>query len=156
MKQAAHQNMQQIASTGLVLILAVVVCWVSYAGEPADAFLFPRLISIGFVILAGWAFVRAFASRVVSGGGLELSSVTNLAPGLLLLLIYVFWAAKTLGFYTASTLTVFCILSLYDPAPHDEVASWIRRAVITTIFMAVIYCLFTLVLKVQTPRGILF
>jgi hypothetical protein len=61
-----------------------------------------------------------------------------------------------LGFYTASTITFFILLSLYDPAPHREMRSWIKRIIITAGFLAVMYGLFAALLNVYTPREIFF
>jgi hypothetical protein len=80
----------------------------------------------------------------------------NLAPGLIVTLIYMFWAAKGLGFYTATSIAFFCLLSLYDPASHREIKSWVKRVIITACFVAVMYGLFALLLKVYTPREIFF
>ena len=80
----------------------------------------------------------------------------RLAPGLAIALIYVFWAAKAFGFYTATAVTFFILLSLYDPAPHGRPGTWAKRVAITAGFIAVMYGLFALLLKVWTPREILF
>jgi len=48
------------------------------------------------------------------------------------------------------------LLSLYDPASHRELKSWGKRIIITACFMAVMYGLFAKLLKVYTPREILF
>jgi hypothetical protein len=71
-------------------------------------------------------------------------------------LVFVYVAAKGLGFYTASTITFFILLSYYDPAPHNEVKTWIKRAAITAGYLAVMYGLFAMLLSVFTPREILF
>ncbi|HCJ00613.1 MAG TPA: hypothetical protein DHV74_14300, partial [Sulfitobacter sp.] len=68
----------------------------------------------------------------------------------------VFWAAEALGFYSGSALAFFTLLSLYDPASHGEVKSWIRRIVITAGFILVMYLLFAKLLSVFTPRGLFF
>ena len=80
----------------------------------------------------------------------------NILPGLIVALIFVYWGAKGLGFYTASTITFFILLSLYDPAPHTEVKTWIKRALTTAGFLAVMYGLFAMLLGVFTPREIFF
>ena len=82
--------------------------------------------------------------------------MVNIAPGLIIALIFVFWAAETLGFYTASTITFFLLVSLYDSASHTELKSWIKRIVITAGFLAVMYGLFAKLLTVFTPREIFF
>jgi tripartite-type tricarboxylate transporter receptor subunit TctC len=43
--------------------------------------------------------------------------------------MYVFFAARWLGFYTASLVTFVAIYALYDPAPHTALTSWLKRVV---------------------------
>ena len=147
---------QHIIASGLIAGVGVTVAYISYTQQPSDAFLFPRLISTVFAVLAIWTFVKAVMGRTKVGSGLSAEAMRNLAPGLVVTIIYVFWAAKSLGFYTSTTLAFFILLSLYDPAPHSEVKSWIKRLVITAGFMAVMYGLFAQVLNVFTPREIFF
>lgn len=147
---------QHIFGSGLVFAVGLWVTWVSYTQQPAEAFLFPRLIATVFVVLAGWTFGKAVMGLSKVGNGVTRTMFINLVPGLVIALIYVFWAAKALGFYTATTIAFFILLSLYDPAPHDAAKSWIKRGVITAAFVAVMYGLFALLLNVYTPREILF
>ena len=147
---------QHIVPSGIVFAVGCWIAWVSFTQQPAEAFLFPRLISAAFVALAGWTFVKALLGWSKVGSGVSRTMALNLVPGLIVSLIYVFWLAKALGFYTATTLAFFVLLSLYDPAPHDEAKSWIKRAIITACFIAVMYGVFGMLLKVYTPREILF
>ena len=147
---------QHIIASGFVAAVGVWVAYVSYTQEPAAAFLFPRLISTVFVVLAIWTFGKAILGRSKVGNGLSAEAMKNIAPGLIVALVYIFWAAKGLGFYTASTITFFIMLSLYDPASHSELRSWIKRITITVSFLAAMYGLFAALLKVYTPREIFF
>ena len=147
---------QHIIASGLVAAVGLAVAYVSYTQEPADAFLFPRLISTVFVVLALWTFGKAVLGRTKVGNGLDGRSMINIFPGLIVSLIYVYILAKGLGFYTASTITFFILLSYYDPAPNNAVRTWIKRAIITAGFLAVMYGLFALLLGVFTPRETLF
>ena len=147
---------QHIIASGLVAAVGITVAYVSYTQEPAAAFLFPRLISTVFVVLALWTFGKAVLGHTEVGNGLDRRSMMNILPGLIVALIFVYWAAKQLGFYTASTATFFILLSLYDPASHNEVKSWIKRVIITAGFLAVMYGLFAKLLNVFTPREIFF
>lgn len=149
-------RLQHIIGSGIVAAIGIWVALVSYTQQPSEAFLFPRLISSVFVVLALWTFAKACLGWTKVGGGISVRQFTNLLPGLIVALIYIFWAAKGLGFYTASTLAFFILLSLYDPAPHDAVRSWLRRMLITAIFMVVIYGLFAKLLTVYTPREVFF
>ncbi|WP_195819072.1 tripartite tricarboxylate transporter TctB family protein [Roseobacter sp. MH60115] len=149
-------RLQHIIGSGIVAAVGIWVAFVSYTQQPSEAFLFPRLISSVFVVLALWTFAKACLGWTKVGGGISVRQFTNLLPGLIIALIYIFWAAKGLGFYTATTLAFFILLSLYDPAPHDAVRSWLRRILITAIFMVVIYGLFAKLLTVYTPREVFF
>ena len=147
--------LQHRIASGIVLLVSVWVFWISFSQTPADAYLFPRVISVVFVALAAWTFVKALErSSTGPGGGLSLASVRNFLPGLLLAGLYVFFAAKSLGFYAASSLAFLGLLSLYDPAPHGAFRTWARRLIITAGYIAVMYLLFSVVLKVFTPRGL--
>lgn len=147
---------QHIVASGLVAGVGVFVAYLSYTGEPAQAFLFPKIISTLFAILAIWTFGKALVGKTKVGNGLNRTQLIRIGPGLAVALVYVFWAAKALGFYTATALAVFILLTLYDPAPHDEPRSWVKRAIITACFVAVMYGLFAMLLNVYTPQEILF
>ena len=147
---------QHIVSSAIVASVGLWVCWVSYTQQPADAVLFPRLISSVFVALALWTFGKAVLGWSKTGDGVSAQMFLRLLPGLVVALIYLFWAAKGLGFYTATTISFFILLTLYDPASHTELRSWVRRVIITACYVAVMYGLFAKLLKVYTPREIFF
>jgi hypothetical protein len=147
---------QHIIASGLVAAVGVWVAYVSFTSQPAAAFLFPRIISTVFVVLALWTFGKALLGKTKVGNGLSAEAARNILPGLIVALVFVFWAAETLGFYTASTLAFFILLSLYDPAPHNVAKTWIKRITISAGFLAVMYGLFAVLLNVFTPREIFF
>ncbi|MFK7892396.1 MAG: tripartite tricarboxylate transporter TctB family protein [Granulosicoccus sp.] len=153
---SAGVRMQHLIPATLILLLAGIVAWLSFTREPADAFLFPRLISSVMLLLAAWNFIRAMTGLARVGEGISMATLKAILPGILIMLLLVFLAAKTLGFYVASTMAFFSLFSLYDPAPHSAVTSWLKRLGVTLGFMLVIYALFSLLLKVQTPRGLFF
>ena len=113
-------------------------------------------VAVVFLVLALWTFGKALLGRTKVGNGLSTEAIRNILPGLVIALVFVFWAAQTLGFYTASTLTFFILLSLYDPASHGELKSWVKRVIITAGFFVVMYGLFAMLLNVFTPREIFF
>ena len=149
-------RLQHIVPGFAIFVLASVVTWLSFTEQPAEAFLFPRVISVVFIMLAVWNLIRAVTGMSKVGRGISVETLKNLAPGLAVMLLYVFFGAKHLGFYLGSTLAFFTIYSFYDPASWSSVKDWIKRALVTAAFMAVIYTLFAVVLQVHTPRGILF
>lgn len=149
-------RLQHIIGSGIVAAVGCWVAYVSYTQQPSEAFLFPRLIASVFVVLALWTFIKACLGWTKVGNGITVTQFTNLLTGLVIALVYIFWAAKGLGFYTATTIAFFILLSLYDPAPHGVLKSWVKRVIITACFMAVMYGLFALLLKVYTPREVFF
>ena len=108
------------------------------------------------LVLATWNFARAALGLARVGTGLSPDIFRAILPGVVIMLIQVFFAAKMFGFYASSLVMFVVLFAVYDPAPHNEVKSWIKRFVIATAFMAIIYGLFALLLQVQTPRGLLF
>ena len=147
---------QHIIASGLIACVGVSIAYISFTQEPAAAFIFPRLISSVFAVLAIWTFVKAILGRTKVGNGISADAMRNMLPGLVVAIVYVYWAAKALGFYTATTIAFFVLLSLYDPAPHSELKTWGKRILITAGFMAVMYGLFAQLLNVFTPREIFF
>lgn len=149
-------RLEHAIPAGIIMAIGLWVAWISYTQTPAEAFVFPRLISTVFVILSVWTFAMTFIQP--SSGSVTISAKTwgNILPGLIVAAIFVFWMGKALGFYTATAISVFVLVSYYDPAPHGEVKSWIKRALVTAGFVFVMYLLFAMLLGVFTPRETLF
>lgn len=147
---------QHCLSSAAVLVVATAVTWLSFSQEPAEAFLFPRLISVFFLGFALWNFTRASTGRARVGDGVPASMFANLLPGLALGSLLVFFAAEALGFYAACSLAFVTLYSLYDPADWRDARAWARRLLVSGVFMAIIYGLFAALLQVQTPRGVFF
>ena len=146
-------RLQHVISSSIVLLVAAAVTWISFTQEPAAAFLFPRLISIFFITLAVWNFLRAAFGLSKVRSGLSMNETLNFLPGLIVALVFVFFAAKQFGFYVTSSIAFFAVYTIYDPAPLSSAIAWAKRIITTALFMAVMYGLFALLLKVQTPRG---
>ncbi|KGK79781.1 hypothetical protein PM03_03600 [Thalassobacter stenotrophicus] len=147
---------QHIVASGLIAAVGVSIAYISFTQELADAFIFPRLISSVFAVLAIWTFGKAILGRTKVGNGISYDAMRNMLPGLIVAIIYVYWAAKAFGFYTATAIAFFILLSLYDPSPHSELKSWGKRLLITAGFIAVMYGLFAQLLNVFTPQEIFF
>lgn len=153
---AGSNRVQQTLPPALFLGLSVWVAYISFAVDDPEPYLFPRLVSVGLVVLALLALVQAISGKSQTGQGLTFGIAKAIFPALIVMAAFVFYAIEFLGMYTASAATFLVIFTLYDPAPHTEIRSWIKRIVITAGFMAVMYGLFALLLKVQTPRGLFF
>lgn len=156
MSDMSLPRVQHIVASGAVAVVGAWVTYLSYTQQPSEAFLFPRLISTVFLVLALWTFAKACMGWTKVGAGVSTQAFVGMLPGLIVALIYIFWGAKALGFYTATAIAFFVLFSLYDPAPHGALRSWIKRILITAAFTAVMYGLFAILLKVYTPREIFF
>ena len=147
---------QQVVPAGIVLLLALWVTYVSFDVSDPEPYLFPRLIALAMLGLAAAAFLRALRGRNRTGSGLDGNLLREITPGLALMAFYVFLVAEWLGFYAASALAFLALYALYDPASHAAPRVWARRLAVTAGFMLVLYGVFALLLRVQTPRGLLF
>ena len=147
-------RLQQSLPAALIVGLAVWVAYVSFNVDDPEPYLFPRLVSVGLVFLSGLALFQAVTGKARPTAGLNMEVVVNIAPALVVMAGFVFYAVEFLGMYTASTVAFLIIQILYDPSPHNEIRTWAKRIVVTVGFMAVMYGLFSLLLKVQTPRGL--
>ena len=139
---------------GLVLTLSLWISFVSFNVEDPTPYLFPRLVSVALVALSVMALVRSLQGKEKSGKGITRGVIKNIAAGIAVMLLFVFFAAEFLGFYIASALAFVTIVTLYDPAPHTEVRTWVKRLGAMIGFLAVMYGLFTVLLKVQIPGGL--
>ena len=146
-------RMQHIVPSGIIALVGIWIAYVSFTQQPAEAFLFPRLISVVFVALSLWTFGKALMGWSRVGQGVSLELVKTVAPGMIVAFVYIFWGAKTLGFYAAASIEVFVLISWYDGKPMMAISSWIRRVLITVLIIAVLYGLFAQLLSVYTPRG---
>ncbi len=147
-------RLQQAVPSGLVLLLAVWIAFVSFNVDDPGPYLFPRLVAIAMLALAAISFQRALRGKSRTGVGMDRRVLINLAPGVILMLVYVFFVAEYLGFYVGSFISFSLLCTIYDPHRYTDLRAWIRRLGISVGFIAVMYVLFALVLKVQTPRGI--
>ncbi|MDH3420479.1 MAG: tripartite tricarboxylate transporter TctB family protein [Gammaproteobacteria bacterium] len=139
--------------TGFGALLLGIVLY-SLAGD-SEAYLFPRFIAVAIGLL-GAVIAAATFSRVLlptastSGAGRAwLKSLPVLA-----VFIAYRWAMETFGFYSSAFAAFLIIVWLYAPEPLSyRTAS--KRIAISAVFTVAIFALFSLLLRVQTPRGML-
>ncbi|MDE0384860.1 MAG: tripartite tricarboxylate transporter TctB family protein [Defluviicoccus sp.] len=147
---------QRTAAAAIILAVACWIAFVSFDVEDPQPYLFPQLFSGFMVVLALVVVFRAARGLDRTAAGVAGRTFRNIAPGLAVMLIYVFLLAEWLGFYAAAFLAMLVLYSLYDPNPHRSVRSWAVRLAVTSGFIAVIYAVFAQGLKVHTPEGALF
>ncbi|MFV0368822.1 MAG: tripartite tricarboxylate transporter TctB family protein [Hyphomicrobiaceae bacterium] len=145
---------QQSIAAGIILALSAWVVFISFNVDDPQPYLFPRMFSIVMVILAAIAFVRALRGANRTGTVMGGRQFLRIVPVLGLMLLYVFVLIPLLGFYTAAAVSFFTVYAVYDPESHLSAMVWVKRLAITAGFIAVIYVVFTLGLKVQAPRAL--
>ena len=60
-----------IVPASVVFLLSCMVAYLSFSEEPAEAYLFPRVVSIVFIGLAIWNLTRALMGLSRVGGGIS-------------------------------------------------------------------------------------
>ena len=75
---------QHRLASGFVACIAIIVCYISFTRQPSDAYLFPRVISVFFLTLALWTFVKALMGLSKVGNGLSAYMFKNMLPGVLI------------------------------------------------------------------------
>lgn len=153
---AVAGRLQQSVAAVIILAVAGWITIVSFDVEDPQPYLFPQLFSGIMIALSLMALLRAARGKNRTGAGVGGRQFLNIAAGLAIMLVYVFALAEWLGFYSAAFLAMLTLYSLYDPQPHRNPRTWAVRLAVTVGFVAVIYAVFALGLKVQTPQGILF
>jgi hypothetical protein len=141
--------------TGSVgLVLATVLYWLGSSASNPDAFLFPRLISIGMGLLSIAIIVSTERRTTATSHPASPPFYwITVIPVLLGFFAYP-WAMETIGFYVTAFAAFLFIVSLYAPDPYSPRAI-AKRVGISAAFISVIYAVFALLLRVQTPQGIL-
>ena len=132
----------------LALAFAVLAVAASFRGAPAEAYAFPRLLSILLLIFCAAA---ALSRAEAASAPLDAATIKKIAPGILIVVVYIA-AAETVGFYASAGAAFFALAFLYGRKPRRV---WVVFAVSCAI-MAALFGLFGLLLRAQTPRGFFF
>ncbi|MGF1619444.1 MAG: tripartite tricarboxylate transporter TctB family protein [Rhodomicrobiaceae bacterium] len=151
--EVAGRTQQTIVAAG-ILALGCWVAYVSFAVKDPQPYLFPQLIAATMVVLAVLSLIRAARGGNRTGAGVSGGQLLRIAPLLAMMLLYIFVLAPKLGYYVGAAISFFAIYTFYDPNPHVKPKSWLMRIAVTAGFVAVLYMVFALGLRVQTPRGL--
>ena len=145
-------NKDQIV--GLIGLVSGVLLY-SLAGD-SEAYLFPRIIAIVMAII-GLAILGSNVRKRHRSIPVSEQSRTawfRIIPVIVLFLVYP-WAMEAIGFYATGFAVFLAIVWIYAPEP-DTIGIAVRRIAITFVFIITVFAIFSLLLDVQTPRGMLF
>ena len=146
------QRWSSVAMTGFALALF----WAGWTPENPDAFIFPNIVALIMAVIGLLAVGHAFLSNAVAQRSEKVAMPwRKLWPALLILVLYMFLLHEEwLGFYTTSFAIFVLLVVIYTPNASLR-ARAIKAVLVSLGFMAVLYSLFSLLLRVQTPTGLM-
>lgn len=135
----------------LVTLMAGAMFRVSYFQENTEAYLFPIIISAVMLGMSLLSLVREAFSLCVDD--FQPFPFVRLVPALVMMAGGVA-LVETLGMYTTAFL-ILCVVSLWYSSQEDSRRRLFQSVVFAAGFSAFMYVLFSLMLNVQVPRGLL-
>ena len=118
----------------------------SYFGKTSEAYLFPKIISLSMLILSSLSLVLFFLKQ---DNFLKIIDVKKLYPYLISIILFVLFSEKV-GFYFLATLLFISNCFIYYKKKNLRTS--IEIFITTTLFISLVYFLFSVLLKVQVPR----
>ena len=136
-----------------LLIISGVLFITGISAQNSEAFLFPNFISGVLCVIALAILINSFRHQADKT---ERKSIPWLIilPALVIFVLYLAFVEQ-IGFYVASFTAFAAIVLIYIPQQFN-VAQSLKILLIGLAFMAALYSLFTILLKVQLPRGLFF
>ncbi len=136
-----------------LLIISGILFITGLSAQNPEAFLFPNFISGVLCVIALALLINSFRHRVDKTEGKSIPWLVIL-PALVIFVLYLALVEK-IGFYLTSFTAFVAIVLIYIP-DRFSVAQSVKIFAIGLAFMAALYSLFTVLLKVQLPRGLFF
>ena len=131
----------------LVFALALAATLASFVDvDDAAAYTFPRLVSVLMLAFSSVNLLRRATSGFSGEPALTGALVRQIAPGVAVVVTYLL-IARILGFYLSAIIAFFALSFLYSA--HRRAG---RIAIVTGTVVAVLYLMFSVVLRVQVPR----
>ena len=130
----------------LAFAFALVAPVASFAGDDPAAYAFPRLVAALMLVFCGVNLARCAIAGFSGEPALTWALIRKIAPGVAVFLAYLL-VAQDLGFYLAALLAFFALSFLYSAHRRPG-----RIGIVTGAVIAVLYLIFSVVLKVQVPR----
>ncbi len=132
--------------------LALLLLFAGLSGSNQEAFLFPNVVAAIMVVIAVLTVVNYFKNNSTEKS--KPIPWLVILPALLIFILYLTFA-ELIGFYVSSFIAFTAIVMIYMPG-RFEISRSLKIALVGLLFMAALYSLFTLLLKVQLPRGLFF
>lgn len=130
----------------LAFLFALVAASASFAGDDPAAYAFPQLVSALMLIFCGANLIRRSLAGFAGEPVLTMRLAGKIAPGGAVIVVYVL-LAQDVGFYLSAVLAFFALSFLYGDRRRLP-----SICIATGAVVAVLYLMFSVVLKVQVPR----
>lgn len=135
----------------LVVMVAGLMFRASYFQENAEAFLFPMIVAGAMLALTLVSLVREVFDLCVED--FQAFPFARQLPAILIMIAAV-TLVEILGMYASAFLALAMVSIWYSPEENNQ-RRLVRSLVFSVGFTGFMYVLFSLMLNVQLPRGIL-
>lgn len=148
-------NAERMIGIGCVT-LGALLYFLGSGHDATDAYVFPKICAIVMGGLGAIMLITANVEAISEAGANVVSSVpwAKLWPAFVILAAYLY-LAEIIGFFTSSLLA-FVALGITYSADTKYLPVTRRCVPIAFGFLAALYALFVLLLKVQLPKGMFF
>lgn len=133
--------------------LAAFLAYVSFGHDNVEAYLFPQIVGsclLGLCLLL--VAQEFFGNSDPAVKSVQLNSLLKLLPMLVLLAGYVY-CIEWLGMYSSSAIALFLIAFIYHSA-DSIIKRFTSSLMVAILFTGFIFVIFSVLLKVQAPRGL--
>ena len=148
-----------------LFVLSSIIAYASLTAE-SEAYHFPKLLSIVLILASIASLIEVFRQsdseqliRITS------AQIKDFLPGFIVILLLIN-VAEDVGFYLSSWIFCIVVIGYYfhqiqknlaeTETPKSVLYQIIMPVVFSTIFIFLMYMLFSVALRVQTPLGLLF
>jgi Tripartite tricarboxylate transporter TctB family len=136
------------------VLLGGCLYWAALGSEVPKAYFFPQMLALTMVVLGAGLLVTDFRSSGKAQAVRIAIPWATIWPGMLALALYMA-LAQQLGFYLSSWFVFVSIAILYA-TPARRTATIKRSVPVSIAFLAVLYLVFWMLLRVQLPHGLAF
>ena len=134
-----------------VVLIAYLMFYVSYFQENKEAFLFPAIITTAVLFFSLTSLIRETYGLCLDD--IKPIAFLRLVPAIICMVAAVF-TIEHLGMYSTSAIALFLISAWYSPE-ENTTKRLLSSLLLSAGFTFFMYLLFSLMLGVQAPRGIL-
>lgn len=138
-----------LSSHAVAGILSILLGVAMLFSSGSKSGIYPRAVFVCMVFFG----VYVLAEMTWKGSGPMLEKISKKGVLLILLLFVNPLIGKTLGFYVSGFLTLLGMSSVIDTP--KGLPAWIRLILYLLCVTASVYLIFTVLLRIQTPKGIL-